>query len=36
VHVYSPPLTFVGQYRYDDEGILRREAQSGRDELTKD
>jgi len=36
VHVYSPPLTFVGQYRYDDEGVLRREAQSGRDELTKD
>lgn len=36
VHVYSPPLTLVGQYRYDDEGVLRREAQPGRDELTKD
>ena len=35
VHVYSPPLTVVGQYRYDD-GVLRRETQAGRDELTKD
>jgi cysteine dioxygenase type I len=36
VHVYSPALTVVGQYRYDDHGVLRRETQSGRDELTKD
>ncbi len=36
VHVYSPPLTVVGQYRYDDNGVLRRDTQSGRDELTKD
>ena len=36
VHVYSPPLTVVGQYRYDDAGVLRRETQPGRDELTQD
>jgi hypothetical protein len=36
VHVYSPSLTVVGQYRYDETGILRRETQSGRDELTRD
>ena len=36
VHVYSPPLTVVGQYRSDDDGVLRRETQAGRDELTKD
>jgi predicted metal-dependent enzyme (double-stranded beta helix superfamily) len=36
VHVYSPPLSVVGQYRYDTSGLLRREVQSGRDELTKD
>jgi hypothetical protein len=36
VHVYSPPLAVVGQYRYDEDGRLRREAQAGRDELTKD
>jgi hypothetical protein len=35
VPVYSPPLPVVGQYRYDD-GVLRRETQAGRDELTKD
>jgi hypothetical protein len=33
--VYSPPLSVVGQYRVDD-GVLRRCAQAGRDELTKD
>jgi hypothetical protein len=36
VHVYSPPLSVVGQYRFDDEGLLRRETQPGRDELTLD
>ena len=36
VHAYSPPLAFVGQYRFDDNGMLRRATQSGRDELTKD
>ena len=35
VHVYSPPLSVVGQYRVDD-GVLHRCAQAGRDELTKD
>ena len=36
VHVYSPPLAVVGQYRYDESGTLRRATQPGRDELTKD
>jgi hypothetical protein len=36
VHVYSPPLAVVGQYRHDDNGVLHRLSQSGRDELTKD
>jgi hypothetical protein len=36
VHVYSPPLAVVGQYRYDDDGVLHRHSQPGRDELTKD
>ena len=36
VHVYSPPLSVVGQYRYDESGTLRRVTQAGRDELTKD
>jgi len=36
VHVYSPPLTVVGQYRYDADGVLHRRSQPGRDELTKD
>jgi predicted metal-dependent enzyme (double-stranded beta helix superfamily) len=34
VHVYSPRLDEVGQYRTDAEGILRREAAPGRIELT--
>jgi hypothetical protein len=33
VHVYSPRLDWVGQYRIDDEGIVRREVQPGRREL---
>ena len=36
VHVYSPPLAVVGQYRVDDDGVLHRQSQAGRDELTKD
>jgi predicted metal-dependent enzyme (double-stranded beta helix superfamily) len=34
VHVYSPRLDRVGQYRVDDDGIVRREMQPGRRELT--
>jgi predicted metal-dependent enzyme (double-stranded beta helix superfamily) len=34
IHVYSPRLDEVGQYRVDDAGILRREAAPGRIELT--
>jgi len=34
IHVYSPPLDEVGQYRVDDAGVLRREAAPGRIELT--
>lgn len=33
IHAYSPPLERVGQYRVDDDGILRREMQHGRQEL---
>ncbi len=36
VHVYSPPLHVVGQYRVLEDGVLRRESQAGRDELTLD
>ena len=36
VHVYSPPLAQVGQYRVGEAGVLRREVQAGRDELTLD
>jgi hypothetical protein len=34
IHVYSPRLDWVGQYRVDDDGIVRREVQPGRRELT--
>jgi hypothetical protein len=34
VHVYSPRLDWVGQYRVDDDGVVRREIQPGRRELT--
>ena len=34
IHVYSPRLDWVGQYRVDDQGILRREPAPGRVELT--
>jgi hypothetical protein len=33
VHVYSPRLDWVGQYRLDDDGIVRREVSPGRNEL---
>jgi len=34
VHVYSPRLDEVGQYRHDENGVLRREPAPGRIELT--
>ena len=34
IHVYSPRLDEVGQYRLDDSGVMRREAAPGRIELT--
>ena len=33
VHVYSPRLDWVGQYRIDDDCVVRREIQPGRNEL---
>lgn len=33
IHVYSPRLDWVGQYRLDDDGIVRREPAPGRNEL---
>lgn len=33
IHAYSPPLVRVGQYRVDDQGILRRSIEHGRQEL---
>jgi len=33
VHAYSPRLDWVGQYRVDGDGIVRREVQPGRNEL---
>jgi hypothetical protein len=33
VHVYSPRLDWVGQYRLDEDGVVRREVQPGRREL---
>lgn len=33
VHVYSPRLDWVGQYRVDEDGVVRREVQPGRNEL---
>jgi quercetin dioxygenase-like cupin family protein len=35
VHIYSPRLDWVGQYRLDDDGVVRREVQPGRTELTE-
>jgi quercetin dioxygenase-like cupin family protein len=34
IHVYSPRLDEVGQYRADENGVLRREPAPGRTELT--
>ncbi len=33
IHVYSPRLDWVGQYRLDDDGVVRREPSPGRNEL---
>ncbi len=33
VHVYSPRLDWVGQYRLGEDGVVRREVQPGRNEL---
>lgn len=33
IHAYSPPLIRVGQLRVDEQGILRREIEHGRQEL---
>ena len=35
IHVYSPRLDWVGQYRLGDDGIVRREVRPGRNELTE-
>ena len=35
IHVYSPRLDWVGQYRLGDGGIVRREVRPGRNELTE-
>ena len=34
IHVYSPRLDEVGQYRLDENGVMRREPAPGRVELT--
>jgi hypothetical protein len=34
IHVYSPRLEEVGQYRLDENGVMRREPAPGRTELT--
>jgi hypothetical protein len=34
IHVYSPRLDWVGQYRLGDDGVVRREVRPGRNELT--
>lgn len=33
IHVYSPRLDWVGQYRLGDDGVVRREPAPGRNEL---
>ena len=33
IHVYSPRLDWVGQYRLDEDGIVHREVRPGRNEL---
>jgi predicted metal-dependent enzyme (double-stranded beta helix superfamily) len=34
VHVYSPRLDWVGQYRLDKDAVMQREVRPGRNELT--
>lgn len=34
IHVYSPRLDWVGQYRLGENGLVRREVRPGRNELT--
>ncbi len=33
IHCYSPPLVRVGQYKVDDQGVLSRHVEHGRQEL---
>ncbi len=35
VHVYSPRLDWVGQYRLDEHAVMQREVRPGRNELTE-
>ena len=35
IHVYSPRLDWVGQYRLDERGVVQREVRPGRNELTE-
>ena len=35
VHVYSPRLDWVGQYRLGEDGVIKREVRPGRNELTE-
>ena len=35
IHVYSPRLDWVGQYRLAEDGVVRREVRPGRNELTE-
>ena len=35
VHVYSPRLDWVGQYRLAEDGVIQREVRPGRNELTE-
>jgi hypothetical protein len=35
VHVYSPRLDWVGQYRLGADGVVKREVRPGRNELTE-
>jgi predicted metal-dependent enzyme (double-stranded beta helix superfamily) len=35
VHVYSPRLDWVGQYRLGEDGVVKREVRPGRNELTE-
>ena len=35
VHVYSPRLDWVGQYRLAEDGVVQREVRPGRNELTE-